>query len=37
MITIDNVISIDDDVNFAGSQELDPASIVYARPNPAVS
>ena len=35
MITIDNVISIDDDVNFAGSQELDPASIVYARPNPA--
>lgn len=35
MITIDNVISIDDDVNFAGSQELDPQSIVYARPNPA--
>lgn len=33
MITIDNVISIDGSDEFAGSQSLDPASIVYLAEN----
>jgi hypothetical protein len=34
MVTIDNVISIDGYTEFSGSQEIDPAGIVYARPYP---
>ena len=34
MVTIDNVISIDGYTEFSGSQPIDPAGIVYARPYP---
>lgn len=34
MVTIDNVISIDGYTEFAGSNDIDPAGIVYARPYP---
>lgn len=34
MITIDNVINIDGFTEFAGSQQIDPAGIVYIRTNP---
>lgn len=37
MITIASVISINEDTNFNGNQEVDPAGIVYIRPNPADS
>ena len=34
MVTIDSVINIDGYTEFAGSQEIDPAGIVYIRPYP---
>lgn len=34
MITVDNVISINNYTEFAGSNQIDPAGIVYLRPNP---
>lgn len=37
MITIANVISINEDTNFNGNQQIDPAGIVYVRPNPSDS
>lgn len=34
MVTIDGVISIDGYTEFSGSQEIDPAGIIYIRPYP---
>ena len=34
MVTIDSVINIDGYTEFSGSQPIDPAGIVYARPYP---